>query len=168
MRSASIFLRAYLPALAVSLLLLSACGSAGPELTQEQQDSVSKISQRLRSDSLRKSNPLLIVPPDSDYTGDYVDKYPSGVVKFRGQFRFGERHGHWLSFFPNGELWSEMHYDKGLREGPNNVYNEKGMMLYSGFYKNDRKDSIWTYYDSTGHVAQKLQYRADRIVKKME
>jgi hypothetical protein len=130
-------------------------------------DSLSKVHQRAQSDSLRKTNPLLIVPPDTDYTGEYVDKYPTGIIKFRGQFRFGERHGHWLSFFPNGRLWSEMHYDRGSREGANIVYNEKGKLLYSGFYKKDKKDSIWTYYDTAGTVAEKLRYKNDRVLEKL-
>ena len=103
----------------IYLLSLSNCVQQEEKtLTEEEKrvnDSLSKIQQKLRSDSLKQKNPLLILPPDSDYTGTYVDKYPNGITKFRGFFRFGERHGQWMSFYPNGLLWSEMHYDKGLR-----------------------------------------------------
>lgn len=140
------------------------------ELTPEERmvmDSLSKVEQRRRADSLKKKNPLLIMPPDSTYTGDYIDKYPNGIVKFRGFFRFGKRHGQWMSFFPTGLAWSEMHYDKGLRQGPNIAYYENGKKRYEGFYKNDQRDSVWTYYDSTGVVLERLQFRNDGMVKKL-
>jgi antitoxin component YwqK of YwqJK toxin-antitoxin module len=150
-------------------VFIAACstGSKSPEEQKAFEDSIAKVRQKHLSDSLKKANPLLIMPPDSDYTGEYVDKYPSGVVKFRGQFRFGERHGHWMSFFPNGKLWSEMEYDKGVRHGQNITYYITGQTRYSGFYKNDMQDSLWCYYDSTGQLSQKVLYKNDRIAQKL-
>ena len=130
-------------------------------------DSISRAEQSKRADSLKKTNPLLIVPPDSVYTGSYVDKYSNGITKFTGYFRFGQRHGQWLSFYPNGLAWSEMHYDKGLRQGPNTAYYESGKIRYTGFYKNDQKDSVWTYYDTAGKVIEKLKLSKDKLVKKL-
>lgn len=130
-------------------------------------DSLSKVEQKRKADSLKKINPLLILPPDSNYTGDYTDKYPNGITKFKGFFRFGELHGQWMSFYPNGLMWSELHYDQGLRHGPNTTYFEDGKMRYTGFYKNDMKDSIWIFYDSLGNVAEKVRYEKNHIVKKL-
>jgi antitoxin component YwqK of YwqJK toxin-antitoxin module len=153
----------------LSVLLVVSCstGSKSADDQKAYEDSIAKIRQRHLSDSLKKSNPLLIMPPDSDYTGEYIDKYSTGVVKFKGQFRFGERHGHWMSFFPNGKLWSEMEYDKGVRHGLNITYYITGQTRYSGFYKNNKQDSVWCYYDSTGQLAQKVLYKNDRIVQKL-
>lgn len=152
-------------------LLLSNCRQGEEkELSPEEKrlkDSLSKIEQKLRADSIKKTNPLLIVPPDSAYTGDYIDKYPNGIVKFRGNFRFGERHGQWMSFYPNGLAWSEMHYDKGLRHGPNLAYYTDGKLRYSGFYKNDYKDSVWCYYDSLGVMVEKVLFKDDKYIKSL-
>ncbi len=130
-------------------------------------DSLSKVQQKLKADSLKKKNPLLIVPPDSVYTGDYTDKYPSGITKFKGFFRFGKRHGQWMSFYPSGIIWSEMHYHKGLRHGPNLTYFENGKLRYSGFYKNDEQDSLWVYYDTLEKVAEKVLFKNNRITKRL-
>lgn len=130
-------------------------------------DSTLLAAQRIKSDSLKKVNPFLIMPPDSQYTGDYTDKYPNGVIKFKGFFRFGERHGQWMSFYTNGTLWSELHYDKGKRHGLNITYFENGKKRYEGFYKNDYQDSVWTYYDTSGTAAQKVLYKNDMVVKKL-
>jgi MORN repeat protein len=157
------------------LLLGAACTTSAPEkkeveLTpaeQIQRDSLSRVAQKHQADSMKKLNPLLIMPPDSMYSGDYTDKYEGGITKFKGFFRFGKRHGQWMSFYPNGLVWSEMHYDKGLREGPNMTYYADGKPRYIGFYKNDRKDSTWAFYDSLGILLEKVVYKEDNIVKKI-
>ncbi len=137
------------------------------EIVAARVDSVSKATQRKRADSLKRSNPLLIVPPDSVYTGTYIDKYDNGITKFRGFFRFGKKHGQWVSFYPNGLPWSELHFERGKREGPNITYFENGKIRYQGIYRNDARDSIWLYYDSLGNVAERVVYKNDRIVKKL-
>jgi antitoxin component YwqK of YwqJK toxin-antitoxin module len=156
----------------IALLIFSCKTEPGEhkELSAEEKklaDSLSKIEQQRKADSMRRKNPLLIIPPDSNYTGDYIDKYPTGIIKFRGFFRFGKRHGQWMSFYPSGLLWSEMHYEKGLRSGPNVTYYENGKKRYEGFYKLDLRDSVWTYFDSTGNVQEKFLFRNDDLVKKM-
>lgn len=156
---------------AILLFNLTSCtNSAEKELSPQEKrvkDSISKIEQKIIVDSLKKANPLLIMPPDSTYTGDYTDTYPNGIVKFKGLFRFGQRHGMWMSFYPNGLAWSELHYNKGLRHGANITYYEDGKMRFSGFYKNDLKDSIWCYYDSIGNMAEKILFKDDRMVQKL-
>jgi len=157
-----------------SVLFLSACKNSEanePKPLSEREkallDSLSKVQQRTKVDSMKRKNPLLILPPDSTYTGEYTDKYDNGIVKFKGFFRFGKRHGMWMSFYPNGLKWSELHFDKGLREGPNMTFDEIGKPVYEGFYKNDLQDSIWKYYDSTGSLAKKFVYKEDKIVHQL-
>ena len=97
-------------------------------------------------------------------SGEFIVK---SITKFKGNFRFGKRHGQWMSFYPTGLAWSEMHYDKGLREGPNLTYFETGKVRYAGYYRKDVRDSIWLYYDTLGNVAEKVLFKNDRIIKKL-
>ena len=159
----------YILSLSCFFIFLFSCTSDDKFTESEKQiiDSISKVEQKFKADSLKRNNPLLIVAPDTNYTGDYVDKYLNGITKFKGYFRFGKRHGQWLSFYPNGLMWSEMFYDKGLRDGKNTTYFENGKIRYIGFYKNNLQDSIWTYFDTIGKVATTLLYQKDRIVKKI-
>ena len=155
-------------AVTAAILSLHSCGEGEIGHTEKTaRDSVSREVRQKHNDSLKKLNPLLILPPDSDYTGTYIDRYDNGIVKYRGFFRFGQRHGQWLSFYPNGNQWSEMHYDKGKREGPNTTYFTNGRVRYTGIYRNDVRDSIWLYYDSTGTLAERVLFKSDRIVKKL-
>jgi antitoxin component YwqK of YwqJK toxin-antitoxin module len=152
------------------LILISCHTENETEVTKEKDpkaDSISKAQQKIVVDSLKAKNPLLIMPPDSTYTGQYVDKYNTGITKFKGTYRFGKKHGQWMSFYPTGLAWSEMHFDKGLREGPNIAYFENGKTRYSGFYKSDGRDSVWLYFDSIGNLAEKVLFKNDKVVKKL-
>jgi hypothetical protein len=155
------------------VLILFSCNNTTETKTLENgdqvriADSISKQQQKIVADSLKKKNPLLILPPDSNYTGEYLDKYDNGIIKFKGNYRFGKRHGQWMSFYPSGLAWSEMHYDKGSRQGPNITYFENGKLRYSGYYKNDGRDSVWLYYDTLGKIAEKVVFKNDKIVKKL-
>lgn len=88
-----------------------------------------------------------IAPPSADYTGDYVDKYPNGIIKFSGFFRFGKRHGQWFAFYENGIKWSECFYDNGKKHGQSTVYFPNGNVQFTGWYKQDLQDSLWFFYD---------------------
>lgn len=149
-------------------LLITSCGTdENKEVSLEERaiiDSLSKVSQRRKSDSLKKLNPLLIMPPDSTFTGDYIDKYPNGIIKYTGFFRFGQRHGQWVSFYNNGIPWSEQSYDKGKRQGANVVYFENSKVRYKGYFKNDKRDSVWMFYDSTGKLLRTMMFRDDKEV----
>jgi antitoxin component YwqK of YwqJK toxin-antitoxin module len=139
--------------------ILIACNSGGDKESQQTKDSI-RTAQRIDSINLEKQkNQYLIEAPDTNYTGDYLDKYDNGNTKFKGFFRFGKRHGQWVAFYANGLLWSECFYDKGLRHGANNVYYESGKPRYKGWYKNDIRDSLWVFYDQYGMEQKRTWFR---------
>ena len=109
----------------------------------------------------------MIVPPDSTFTGDYVDKYDGGIIKFKGFFRFGSKHGQWFSFYPTGAIWSEMTFDNGLRDGLNVAYYLNGKKRYEGYYRKDVQDSTWIYYDTSGKVLETHIYKMGQILNKI-
>jgi antitoxin component YwqK of YwqJK toxin-antitoxin module len=67
-----------------------------------------------------------------------------------------------MSFYDNGEKWSETFYDKGKRHGATNVYFQSGKLQISGWYKNDLKDSLWFFYDEAGKEIDRRAYREDQ------
>jgi len=99
-----------------------------------------------------------LAPPDTDYTGEFFQKYENGVVKTKGYFRFGKRHGQWFYFYPNGYMWSEAFYDNGKMNGHAKVYSENGKLYYEGDYKQDRAIGVWTYCDSIGKPIEERTY----------
>lgn len=87
---------------------------------------------------------------------DVVEYYPGGGVKLKGKSQGGDRIGRWISFYPNGLRWSEVEYRKGLREGDAISYFPNGMMRYQGRYYNNERTGIWTFYDTTGTLIQRI------------
>jgi hypothetical protein len=97
-------------------------------------------------------------PPSTEYTGDFVVKYETGITRFRGFFRFGKKHGLWTAFFPTGEVQSETEYDNGIKNGRITVYYQNGKIMYEGRFKNDQRDGVWKTYDESGKVMEEKKY----------
>lgn len=140
-------------------VLFTSCNTGSTEAEKVKQDSLRGMSKADSAKIAAELNKYLIQPPDADYTGDYVDKYPNGVIKFTGFFRFGQRHGQWMAFYENGLKWSECFYDKGIKHGATMVYHPNGQLQYSGWYKNDQKDSLWFFYDEKGKELDRRAFR---------
>jgi antitoxin component YwqK of YwqJK toxin-antitoxin module len=91
-----------------------------------------------------------MAPPDSNYTGDFFLKYDNGLMKVKGFFRFGKRHGQWYYFYPNGFVWSEALYDNGKMNGMNKAYHENGKIYSEGSCKQGLSVGDWNFYDTSG------------------
>lgn len=142
-----------------SVFIFLACNSNNKQETEKiKQDSL-KAANSDSAKLAKELNKFLIEPPDPDYSGDYVSKYPNGVIKFSGFFRFGQRHGEWLAFYDNGKVWSNCFYDKGEKHGATLVYHPNGQLFYKGWYKHDQKDSLWFFYDEQGKEVDRRAYR---------
>lgn len=147
----------------ISGLLVFACNSGNGSAESKSQDSTA-IQSTKHNEVQTGDNSYLIEAPDTNYTGDYVDKYENGNTKFKGMFRFGKRHGQWMAWYANGLLWSECFYDKGLKHGSNTVYYENGKVRYKGFFKNDMKDSVWLFYNENGAQIKQIIFKNDEAV----
>ncbi len=150
----------YLSILFVTLLTLfpNCKGNQSEKIEMLMQDSVKKTDS---INQLKPINEYATVPPDPEYSGDYVDKYNNGIIKFIGTFRFGKRHGQWMAFYDSGIKWSECYYDKGKKHGESTVYFPNGKLHYRGWFKNDLRDSLWFFYDENGKETDKRAFRND-------
>jgi antitoxin component YwqK of YwqJK toxin-antitoxin module len=148
-------IKKFLVVASISIFLLGACTSSQKkeEKALTLQDSV---NQQIKSQIDKIVDEL--APPDSDYTGEFFQKYETGVIKTKGFFRFGKRHGQWFYFYPNGYIWSEAFYDNGKMNGHSKVYYETGKVYYEGNYKQDVAVGLWHYYDTTGALAIERTY----------
>jgi len=91
-----------------------------------------------------------MAPPDSNYSGEFFLKYETGLMKVKGYFRFGKRHGQWFYYYPNGLLWSEALFDNGKMNGTSKAYEINGKVKQEGFYKQDKPVGEWNFYDTSG------------------
>lgn len=147
--------------LSLSILLFNCKNNGATVIDNTKQDSLSALAKSDSQQIAKELNKYLIMPPDTDYTGDYIDKYSNGVIKFTGFFRFGQRHGEWMAFFENGKRWSDCFYDKGKKHGASTVYHPNGKIYYTGWYKNNLRDSLWFFYDSLGKEVDRHAFKND-------
>ncbi len=82
--------------------------------------------------------------------GDYVSKYPNGVIKLKGFYVNGKRNGEWMSFFENGKIQSDGFFKDGLRDGKALVYFPNGQIYYEGYYDNGKEIGKWIFFDDKG------------------
>ncbi|MFI5142130.1 MAG: toxin-antitoxin system YwqK family antitoxin [Bacteroidia bacterium] len=148
-------IKKFLFAASISMFLLGACTS-GQKKEEKVMTLEDSVNQQIKSERDRIVDEL--APPDSDYTGELFQKYETGVVKTKGFFRFGKRHGQWFYFYPNGYIWSEALYDNGKMNGHSKVYYENGRVYYEGNYKQDVSVGTWLYYDTSGTLAIERTY----------
>ena len=134
--------------LCLSFVLLASCQNNKKDKGQQEVDSATAAAQTAINKMVDE-----MAPPDSAYSGDFFLKYDNGLMKVKGYFRFGKRHGQWFYYYPNGYLWSDGFFADGKMDGPSKVYHENGRLYYEGAYKQDLAVGTWNFYDTTGtHV----------------
>lgn len=94
---------------------------------------------------------------------DVEEHYESGVTKIKGLSVDGAREGLWQSFFENGYKWSEVEYNRGIKNGSVVVFYQNGMMRYQGRYYDDARAGLWTFYDTLGVVIKKINMDEVRL-----
>jgi hypothetical protein len=52
-----------------------------------------------------------------------------------------------------------------VRNGPYTSYDEQGNLICSGYYMQEKKDSIWKYYDHKGSLIKTEHYRLGAKLK---
>ncbi|HLP12322.1 MAG TPA: hypothetical protein VK177_10360 [Flavobacteriales bacterium] len=91
--------------------------------------------------------------------GPYTENYPNGQLKIQGEFKNGTRFGHWKAFYENGSLQSECYYEDGKMNGKSATFYKNGRVRYIGYYKWNEPSGTWEFYDTTGTLATKKEYK---------
>jgi len=145
--------RIFIYGLLSTVYSLTSCSSGADEKKQDEpNDKTISVDTSLRGlvGVIEKNPPV--------QQGDYIAKYPNGIIKMRGYYISGKRNGQWTSFFQNGNVQSEGFFKNGLRDGKALVYYENGKVYYEGYYKEGREVGKWVFYDTTGVKINEKDY----------
>lgn len=52
-----------------------------------------------------------------------------------------------------------------VKNGPYTSYDEKGNLICSGYFVQEKKDSIWKYYNPKGELIKTERYKLGTLVK---
>ena len=143
----------YITLFCFSVLLVSCQGTKPDEKKAGNVDSSAAAAQSAINKMVDE-----MAAPDSNYSGEFFLKYDNGLMKVKGFFRFGKRHGQWFYYYPNGYLWSDGFFDNGKMTGTTKVYHENGKMYYEGAYKMDKAIGPWNFYDTSGALIHERSY----------
>lgn len=102
---------------------------------------------------------------DGERHGKWVGYYDSGDVRYNGEFDHGEPTGIFTYYYQEsqrisismkyvapGECYSRAYYDM-----------DGDVLMAYGKYLNQKKDSIWSYYDPRGILSSKETYKEDKL-----
>ena len=108
------------------------------------------------SDTILKISAEKKVPVEN---GVYEERYANGLIKVKGNYRGGKRHGSWVVFFDNGKIWSEGMYVNDIREGSSVVYHANGQKYYEGKYKDGKETGVWKFWDEKGNMMNEVDHK---------
>ena len=90
--------------------------------------------------------------------GSWKKYYPSNDQLFyEGQFKDDQPYGEFKHYYEEGQLKSTTLYDD--EKVRSEVFYSNGNRMAIGYFIDQKKDSIWTYYDKAGWVSMREEYK---------
>ncbi len=95
------------------------------------------------------------------YEGEFTTWWSDAVVKERGHYLAGERHGEVERFYKDGELEFEGHFERGKRHGKLMTYHPGGTLALVENFEQDRLTGPRQLFsEKTGELVERVEYRA--------
>jgi len=134
--------------LIIGLLLFGlffSCTQKTKKVTKKFADGTPKMEQYFQKDSLIKE----------------VTFYNNQQKRYEGTYRNGKKHGKWVYWYPNGNVWSEGFFYLGENDSTRITYHENGLKYYSGKYRKGERTGIWKFWDEKGNFIKQVDYTDD-------
>jgi antitoxin component YwqK of YwqJK toxin-antitoxin module len=129
------------------------------------------IGRRVHWDSLGHLIKLEIIEgPCSDCCCDGVvtNYYPNGKVQDQAHMYNGKHDGKYEYYYENGQPKKEEYFSADIKNGKYYEWYENSKPWVIGFYKKDKMDSTWTWFDSAGLVTSIQELRAGKLIKQIK
>jgi len=84
--------------------------------------------------------------------------FENGSISEEKHWNNDVENGVWRQYYPNGKKRLETRIDNGMRNSVYYLYYQNGMLEIRGKYKNDRMEGKWIYYDKKGKVVKETKY----------
>ena len=90
---------------------------------------------------------------------EHTEYHPNGALKIKGMLNeAGNREGLWISYYDNGQKWSEMYYVDGQKDGHSITFYPNGEVRYIGEYKKDERIGTWKFYSEAGELTKQENF----------
>lgn len=97
--------------------------------------------------------------------GSFTKMYHSNQLAEQGSFDNGLKIGLWKSWHPNGVIHVTQKWANGLKSGDYHLYDENGLELERGKFKNDHKQGVWIDFVKKDTVVYK---KGKPVIKKVK
>ncbi|MFP4488604.1 MAG: toxin-antitoxin system YwqK family antitoxin [Bacteroidales bacterium] len=84
---------------------------------------------------------------------DEGNKVSEGIVT-----EDGRRNGTWLNYYPGGSIKEKGEYSNNSRTGSWTFYDREGNVVQTGQYRNGRPDGLWQWYYPDGSLLREEEY----------
>ena len=126
------------------------------------------ISRRVHWDSLGRLTKLEIINGpcyDCCCDGVIISYYPNGKPQNETHMYKGKEHGKDVYYYDNGQLKKEQYFNDGMKEGKYYEWHANGKQWVTGFFRQDKMDSIWTWFDTTGKVESIQELKNGELIR---
>ena len=79
-------------------------------------------------------------------TGHWKVEYPNGKTLYEADFVEGRPVGEMIRYYENGVVRARISFEPGGERSAAQLYYNNGKLAAEGWYVNQLKDSVWTYY----------------------
>jgi antitoxin component YwqK of YwqJK toxin-antitoxin module len=131
----------------IAALLFMACSAKIEEVIEETYDDGSPKMARFYS----KDGQDKILVKELSY-------YPNKKIRYEGEFKEDEKHGHWIYYYEDGKTWSEGYFKMGERNGESYVWHENGQQKIHGYYTDGIRTGLWQFWDDKGTLEKEIDY----------
>lgn len=96
--------------------------------------------------------------------GPWEKRDPEGKLKYQGQFKNNKPYGTFRYFFPDGKIKTELLYEgeTGIKARCK-AYHPSGELLALGNFINEKRDSIWQFFDIAGNMIREETYLKNKL-----
>ena len=91
--------------------------------------------------------------------GHWIKKYPNGKVDYDGYFKDDRPAKLMRRYYDNGDIKSTFIYYDNDKACAAHIFYRDSIIMAQGLYREEKKDSTWTYYGSTGLLAADENYK---------
>lgn len=102
--------------------------------------------------------------------GLWAKRYPNNTVpQYVGEFKNDKPQGRFFFYYESGKVRAVIDYKNNGASAKAVMFHETGEIMGQGNYVNEKKDSVWTYYDIKGLISMRESYdngelHGDKIV----
>jgi len=79
-------------------------------------------------------------------SGRWKVDHPNGKTLYEAEFSEGRPVGEMIRYYENGGIRARMVFDTSGLRNYTRMYFQNGKIAAEGWYENQQKDSVWTYY----------------------